>query len=206
MRLVTFALALCGMVSTITAVAMPPSDELRVQSRGYAAPDPCSLADSPSVNASIQLSNWFQCQANGFFPYPANGPWDQVFASAFSKDLKATFNDTHYGYDGWLQAYRNINVTIGKSFAPFEHGFTSTLAVPNSNGDKGGLVYAIGWEGGYSTFYNRTLYFTDGAFAVVKIVDGQRKIVEFRESSNIPNTAPMPTPNDWTCSFPEGNI
>jgi hypothetical protein len=27
--------------------------------------DPCTLADSPSANASIQLSNWVQCQING---------------------------------------------------------------------------------------------------------------------------------------------
>ncbi|KAF2800398.1 hypothetical protein K505DRAFT_228858 [Melanomma pulvis-pyrius CBS 109.77] len=163
--------------------------------------NPCSLANQPSMNASIQLSSWMECQVNGFFPYPANGAWDKVFATTFSPDLKATFNDTHYNYDGWLQLYRNVNVTLGKNFAPFKHGFINTLAIPNANGDKGGTVYMIGWEGGTHALLKRDLYFTDALFAVVKDVGGKRKVVEFRESSNIPNTAPMPEPNEWTCSF-----
>jgi hypothetical protein len=137
----------------------------------------------------------------GFFPYPQNGAWDQVFASTFSPDVKATFNDTHYNYDGWLQLYHSFNVTLGKNFAPFNHGFLNTLAVPNDNGDKGGFVYMMGWEGGFHTLLKRDLYFTDALFAVVKDVNGERKVVEIRESSNIPNTAPMPEPNEWECSF-----
>jgi hypothetical protein len=181
--------------------------------------DPCSLANNPSTNSSIQLASWMECQANGkfnphglqphfltifflgFFPYPANGAWDQAFASTFSPDVKATFNDTHYNYDGWLELYHSFNVTLGKNFAPFVHGFLSTLAVPNANGDKGGFVYMMGWEGGFHTLLKRDLYFTDAVFAVVKEIDGERRVVEMRESSNIPNTAPMPEPNGWECSF-----
>lgn len=137
----------------------------------------------------------------GFFPYPANGAWDTVFASTFSPSLKATFNNTHYDFDGWLQLYRNFNVTLGQNFAPFRHGFINTLAVPNANGDKGGFVYMIGWEGGFHALLKRELYFTDAAFAVVEEHSGERRIVEFRESSNIPNTAPMPPPNEWECTF-----
>jgi hypothetical protein len=47
----------------------------------------------------------------------------------------------------------------------------------------------------------RDLYFTDATFAVVKEVRGKRKIVEFYESSNIPNTARLPEPNPWSCDF-----
>lgn len=137
----------------------------------------------------------------GFFPYPQNGAWDQVFASIFSPDVKATFNDTHYNYDGWLQLYHNFNVTLGKTFAPFRHGFLSSLAVPSNNGDKGGFVYLMGWEGGFHALLKRDLYFTDAVFAVVKEINGERKVVEMRESSNIPNTAPLPEPNEWECSF-----
>ncbi|KAF2734322.1 hypothetical protein EJ04DRAFT_437232, partial [Polyplosphaeria fusca] len=164
--------------------------------------DPCALADSPSVNASIQLSSWMECQVNGFFPYPANGAWDKAFADTFSPDLKATFNDTHYSYDGWLALYHNFNVTLGQSFGDsFKHGVTNALAVPDPSGGRGGFVYLIGWEGGFHTLLKRDLYFTDAAFAVVREYQGKRKVVEFRESSNIPNTSPMPPPNEWTCSF-----
>jgi hypothetical protein len=155
----------------------------------------------------------------GFFPYPANGSstehsfkydpqliflgaWDKVFADTFSPDLKATFNDTHYNYEGWLKLYHNFNVTLGQSFGDaFKHGAINTLGVPDMNGDKGGFAYMIGWEGGFHTLLKRDLYFTDATFAVVKEIGGKRKIVEFRESSNIPNTAPMPPANEWTCSF-----
>ncbi|KAF2245984.1 hypothetical protein BU26DRAFT_393534, partial [Trematosphaeria pertusa] len=150
----------------------------------------------------IQLSNWLECQVNGFFPYPANGAWDQVFAASFSSSLLATFNTTHYNYTGWLALYHSFNETLGQTFSVFNHGAINTLAVPNSNGDKGGLVYMIGWEGGTHILLNKDLYFTDATFAVVQDVGGgERRIVEFRESSNIPNTAAMPEPNEWTCGF-----
>jgi hypothetical protein len=137
----------------------------------------------------------------GFFPYPANGAWDTVFADTFSENLLASFNDTRYDYNGWLQAYHSFNVTLGQNFAPFKHGVINTLAVPNANGDKGGMVYMIGWEGGTHAILKRDLYYTDAVFALVKEIGGKRKIVEFRESSNIPNTAPLPTPAVWSCDF-----
>ena len=138
----------------------------------------------------------------GFFPYPANGAWDKVFAETFSREVRATFNSTLYNYDGWLEFYHNVNVTLGKSFAPFKHGFISTLAIPNENGDKGGTFYAIGWEGGVHALLKRDLYYTDALFAVIREVNGERRVTEIRESSNIPNTAPKPKPNEWTCNFP----
>lgn len=75
------------------------------------------------------------------------------------------------------------------------------MGVPNANGDKGGFVYTLGWAGGLHKLLKRDLYFTNAAFAVVKDVGGKRKIVEFRESGNIPNTAPLPKTNEWECEF-----
>ncbi|KAF2192026.1 hypothetical protein K469DRAFT_346475 [Zopfia rhizophila CBS 207.26] len=202
MRLSTATVAVIGLTfsTTITAIATPSLETLGLFPRDDT--DPCALANSPSVNASIQLASWLECQVNGFFPYPENGAWDQVFTRSFAPELKATFNGTQYNYDGWLRLYKNFNVTLGKNFAPFKHGFLNTLAVPNASGDKGGFVYLIGWQGGTHTVLKRDLYFTDAAFAVVKeVYGGERRIVEFRESSNIPNTAPMPDPNEWECTF-----
>jgi hypothetical protein len=62
-------------------------------------------------------------------------------------------------------------------------------------------VYTIGWAGGYNTLAKRDLYFTNAAFAVIKEEHGVRKIVEFRESSNIPNRAPLPQQSTWDCHF-----
>ncbi|KAF2746044.1 hypothetical protein M011DRAFT_478436 [Sporormia fimetaria CBS 119925] len=203
MRLLTPLVALSGLASLAAGFATPPVEMLGLAPRGDAEVDPCGLANSPSVNASIQLSSWLECQVNGFFPYPANGAWDTVFARTFHPSLLATFNDTRYDYASWLQAYYSFNETLGRSFAPFRHGFLNVLAVPNANGDKGGMVYMIGWEGGYQPVLKRDLYYTDAAFAVVKDFGGRvgRRIVEFRESSNIPNTAPLPEPVPWGCKF-----
>lgn len=165
--------------------------------------NPCALAESNSVNASVQLSSWLECQINGFYPYPRNGDWPSVRDTAFAKDIKFTFNDTHYNYDGSLVLYHSFNKTLGKSFAPFQHGFINTLGIPNMNGDKGGFVYMIGWAGGFHKLAKRNMYFTNAAFGVIRDNKGRREIVEFRESSNIPNTAKLPVQNEWTCGFKE---
>jgi hypothetical protein len=169
--------------------------------------DPCTLAESPSVNASIQLSSWLECHINSFYPYPENTNWDKAHASTFSKDLRFTFNDTHYDLNGSLRLYRSFNATLGRAFAPFKHGFINSLGIPNSNGDKGGFVYMIGWAGGFQRRAKRDMYFTNAAFAVIREEEEEgkkvRKIVEFRESSNIPNTAPLPEQTMWDCHFPK---
>lgn len=123
--------------------------------------------------------------------------------SAFSKDIKFSFNDTHYNYEGSLELYHSFNNTLGKSFAPFKHGFINTLGIPNANGDKGGFVYMVGWAGGMHRLAKRDMYFTNAAFAVIRDNRGKREIIEFRESSNIPNTASLPDQNEWTCDFTE---
>jgi hypothetical protein len=59
----------------------------------------------------------------------------------------------------------------------------------------------IGWAGGYQKFAKQDVYYTNAAFAVVKEEEGQRKIVEFRESSNIPNHGAVPKETEWDCHF-----
>ncbi|KAH7413655.1 hypothetical protein DE146DRAFT_673451 [Phaeosphaeria sp. MPI-PUGE-AT-0046c] len=200
---------LCALVSSCSALYLSPLQQQeplagldRVpNSQGSSQIDPCSLADDPSVNASVQLGNWVECQVNGFYPFPANTEWPEGHAASFSKDLRFTFNESHYDFEGSLRLYKTFNASLARSFVPFKHGFTNTLGIPNSNGDKGGFVYTMGWAGGFHTLAKREMYFTNAAFAVVKEENGQRKIVEFRESSNIPNRAPLPEQTRWNCHF-----
>ncbi|KAF2279906.1 uncharacterized protein EI97DRAFT_429678 [Westerdykella ornata] len=208
MRSVLPFVSVIGFASVILGFVPPEHQMLgslaaRESEHANVSVDPCLLADDLAVNRSLRLSSWLECRVNGFFPYPANGAWDTVFAQTFSPSLLATFNTTHhYNYTGWLELYHSINVTLGQNFAPFKHGFTHTLAIPNDNGDCGGTVYMIGWEGGYHVRSKQEFYATDAAFAVVENVGGgERKITEFRESANIWNTAPLPKPNEWTCGF-----
>jgi hypothetical protein len=214
---------LCGLIASSTSFDVSPQDMLDSNTPNIlteAPVDPCSLVDSPAANASVQLSSWLECAVNGlytqcqivfstmltsrkigFYPYPANTDWPKGHATSFSKDIRFTFNDTHYDFDGSLRLYTTFNATLGVAFAPFKHGFIHSLGIPNINGDKGGFVYMIGWAGGFQTRVQRDLYFTNAAFAVVKEEQGERKIVEFRESSNIPNTAHLPEAVEWACSF-----
>ncbi|KAI9708736.1 MAG: hypothetical protein M1820_003691 [Bogoriella megaspora] len=162
------------------------------------AEDCCSVT---GTNASVELGNWLECQVNNFFPYPANGAWDGAYDEAFSPDLLATFNQSHFNFDGFKALAKTFNTSIGVSFKKFEHGFHSTVGVPNSNGDKGGFVYATGFEGG-STVLGTDVWYEDAAFAVIKDVGGgERKIVEWRESSNIPVSIPLPPTQEWTCGL-----
>ena len=140
----------------------------------------------------------------GFFPYPANGAWDIAFDKVFSPKLQASFNGTKFDAAGWKKWYHSVNKTIGTSFELFEHGFSNVVAVPNSVTDKGGFVAVTGWQGGRIRGMPASapgLNFTDAAFAVVQITSAGRKIVEFREMSNIPNTAQIVGAKNWTCSF-----
>jgi hypothetical protein len=141
----------------------------------------------------------------GFYPYPENTNWAKGHTTSFSKDVIFAFNDTRYDFEGSLRLYTTFNATLGVAFSPFKHGFINTLGVPNTNGDKGGFVYMIGWAGGFQTRAKRDMYFTNAAFAVVKEEEGARKIVEFRESSNIPNTAPLPEAVEWICGLVDLN-
>lgn len=62
----------------------------------------------------------------------------------------------------------------------------SVVGVPNA-GDVGGFVYMTGWQGGYILGdESRLLNTTDAAFMVIKQEKNcERKIVEFREASNL---------------------
>jgi hypothetical protein len=160
--------------------------------------DPTTSKLPPDISAVVDTH-----LSPGFYPFPANTEWPQGHASSFSKDLLFTFNDTRYDFEGSLRLYKTFNASLALSFAPFKHGFINTLGIPNMNGDKGGFVYTIGWAGGYQTLAKRDMYFTNAAFAVIKEEHGKRKIVEFRESSNIPNRAPLPEQTAWNCHFPK---
>lgn len=209
MRSYSIAATLLGLAASISAITIPQQDYMGLVPQDTAEPtiDPCTLADSPNVNASVQLSSWTECQVNGFYPFPANTEWVAGHARAFSKDLLFTFNDTHYDFEGSLRLYKSFNATLGRAFAPFRHGFLHTLGIPDADGSKGGFVYMIGFTGGYQVHTKKDLWFTNAAFARVKEEEhGVRKIVEFRESSNIPNSAPIPQPVEWTCKVDKSGI
>ncbi|RYP30513.1 hypothetical protein DL767_006190 [Monosporascus sp. MG133] len=137
------------------------------------------------------------------FPFPANGAWDVAYDAAFSGDVLASWNETKFDFDGFKALYTSFNETIGRNFVDFRHAFIKTLGVPGSSGGGGdGFVCLMGWEGGL-TAPGTELYAEDAAFAVIEETpEGGRVITEFREASNMMNSAPTPEPQDWTCRLP----
>ncbi|KAL6706282.1 hypothetical protein ACN47E_005572 [Coniothyrium glycines] len=200
MRSITFAFTALTLASSISALSLPSQEYFGLAPQlTQDASNPCTLADSPSVNASAQLSSWLECAINSFYPFPANTDWETGHRNSFSQSLLFTFNNTHYDFPGSLRLYKSFNATLGLAFAPFKHGFINTLGIPDADGGKGGFVYMIGWAGGFQQRAKRDMWFTNAAFARVVVEDGARKIAEFRESSNIPNSAAIPEPVEWTC-------
>lgn len=57
----------CGLFASIAAFDISPQEVLDLNTPELLneAIDPCSLADSPKANASVQLSNWLECAVNG---------------------------------------------------------------------------------------------------------------------------------------------
>ncbi|RYP53999.1 hypothetical protein DL768_001149 [Monosporascus sp. mg162] len=190
MRLTLSTAAIFGFVCAASTSGLGPRVTTEVDD------DPCTRT---AANRSEDLSNWVECQVNSFFPFPANGAWDVAYDAAFSRDVLASWNETKFDFDGFKALYTSFNETIGRNFIDFRHAFIKTLGVPNSSGGRGGFAYLTGWEGGL-TALGTELYAEDAAFAVVEETpEGKRVITEFREASNMMNTAPVPKSQDWTC-------
>jgi len=59
----------CGLIASIAAFDISHQEVLDSNTPKFLneAIDPCSLADSPKVNASVQLSSWLECAVNGMY-------------------------------------------------------------------------------------------------------------------------------------------
>ncbi|KAF2646663.1 hypothetical protein P280DRAFT_464859 [Massarina eburnea CBS 473.64] len=135
-------------------------------------------------------------------PYPANGAWDAESVSTFSTSLFATFNNTHYDYDGWPNLYHNFNFIPSKIFVSFKHDLTNTLTVSDSTGIAEGLVYSIGWEGHCSTAEKGSLHHRRRLRYCKGVRWGQEDCRT--QGDNIPAPTALTPPTRWTCSIEKG--
>ena len=79
---------------------------------------------------------------------------------------------------GLKQFYTGMYPVLTGKYSSFTVEFTSVVAVPNKN-DIGGSVVATGEETGVAKDTGDKRVETNGCFAVVKEVNGERKIIEF---------------------------
>jgi hypothetical protein len=147
----------------------------------------------------------------GFYPYPENGAWDVAFDRTFSPKLIASFNGTKLDFDGWKQQYRNFNATLAAVFKPgtYTFEFKDVVAVePDvSLGSNLGFITSTGQVQAYrlnAPADAPPITYRNGGFGVVEVnkETGDRKIIEFRESATIANSAKLEPAVEWTCTLP----
>ncbi|KAJ3562177.1 hypothetical protein NPX13_g8659 [Xylaria arbuscula] len=145
----------------------------------------CPARIEDGIAAGKDLAQWAQDSINAFFPFQDG--WQDAYDVAFSPDVHATFNATVFTFDTFKAAYESFYPLLSKGFGgTFEHGFLSAIGVPNT-ADNGGFVTVTGWEGGYIGGEGGALLnTTDAAYIVIaETEDCERRIVEFRETSNL---------------------
>ncbi|KAI0381676.1 hypothetical protein F5Y04DRAFT_65714 [Hypomontagnella monticulosa] len=145
----------------------------------------CPPRVGDGIQAGNELAKFATDAVDAFFPYREG--WEAAYDTAFSSDLKASFNTTAYTFETFKALYGAIYVSLIRTYqGTFDHGFLTVVGVPNAN-DIGGFVTMTGWEGGYvGGSGGRFVNTTDAAYAVIaQTEDCGRKIVEFRETSNL---------------------
>ncbi|TRX93460.1 hypothetical protein FHL15_005735 [Xylaria flabelliformis] len=145
----------------------------------------CPPRIEDGIKAGDDLARWAQDSINAFVPFQDG--WQEGFDVAFSTDVHATFNATVFTFDTFKTAYEGFYQLLNGGFAgTFEHGFLSAVGVPNA-ADNGGFVTVTGWQAGYiGGAGGRLINTTDAAFVVIAETENcERKIVEFRETSNL---------------------
>ncbi|RYO97830.1 hypothetical protein DL765_011041 [Monosporascus sp. GIB2] len=134
--------------------------------------------------------------ATRFFTFPANGTWGVAYGAAFSRDVLASSNETKFDFDGFKALCTSFNETVGGNFVDFRHAFIKTLGVPSSSGDRCGFVCLTGWEGRAHYPRHRALRPRRRLRRRRGDAPRGRVITEFREASNMINTAPVPESQD----------
>ena len=107
--------------------------------------------------------------------------WESAFPTYFNQTLRASFNTTMYDYNGLFAFFGAASESINGRFTDFGTNLTNVVTSVNPSNAKEGVVSLQGLEGGNS---RATGEFTAGAnsvFAVVNVVGGEQKIVEWRE-------------------------
>ncbi|KAJ6555084.1 hypothetical protein DFH09DRAFT_1493172 [Mycena vulgaris] len=139
------------------------------------------IAQPNLVRADAELGVWFKDAVAGFFPNHTG--WDTSYAQYFNQSLVASFDFPAYNYTTLAGLYSQFPTLIAANgYNLFGVEFTAVTAYPSTS-DAGGIVVATGRVVAYK---NGTLVKsgTDGVFAKVSVVGGERKFTEWREISN----------------------
>ncbi|KAL1740849.1 hypothetical protein HDZ31DRAFT_85201 [Schizophyllum fasciatum] len=145
-----------------------------------------AIAFAPTARATSNttLATFLEDSVNAFFPAPGNTNWSAAFDTAFAPTLSATFNDGTYDFAGLKAYFGAVKANLEAKYDTFEHAFTAVVGVAAAGeGASGGYGIVTGVEGG--KVGGGEVRGTDGAFAVIREVDGALKITEWREIANL---------------------
>ncbi|KAI0740545.1 hypothetical protein C8Q76DRAFT_196500 [Earliella scabrosa] len=169
---------------------LAPLAALVASASASAHPRPAAplLPRTPAYNETI--GQFLTSSVNAFFPAPGNSGWATAFDTAFSPHVTAHFNDLGpLDFAQFKQYFAAIKANLEAKYVGFEHDFYSVVGVAAADGSTtGGYGIVTGWEGGLVA--GKPYYGTDGAFAVVREFEGQLKIVEWHEITNL-GSAPL---------------
>ncbi|KAJ7694870.1 hypothetical protein B0H17DRAFT_1199022 [Mycena rosella] len=133
------------------------------------------------ARAQEDLTLWFEDAIISIFPNHTG--WATSYPQYFDQSVVASFNQATYNFTTLRGLYGVFNGLMAASgYDEFAVAFTSTTIFPSPS-DAGGIAVATGILRGYK---NGTLVetATDGLFASISIVDGERKFTEWHEISN----------------------
>ncbi|KAF7368798.1 hypothetical protein MVEN_00204900 [Mycena venus] len=143
---------------------------------------PNAGTEKPNLaRAEEDLTEWFKSSVVSIFPNHTG--WDTSYAQYFNQTLVASFGLPKYNYSSLMGFYTLVNELIAADgYNPFTVEFTSITINPNAN-DAGGIAVATGLVKGYKDGA-LVASATDGLFATISVVDGERKYTEWHEISN----------------------
>ncbi|EJD41861.1 hypothetical protein AURDEDRAFT_68228, partial [Auricularia subglabra TFB-10046 SS5] len=133
--------------------------------------------------SNTTLGEFLTSSVNAFFPAPGNDGWDVAFDKAFAPNVTATFNDGSHNLAQFKAYFTAVKANLEQKYQTFDHWFTAVVAVCATRGLRGGYGIVTGVEGGQVS--GKPVWGTDGAFAVIREIDGQLKITEWREITNL---------------------
>ncbi|KAJ6521123.1 hypothetical protein B0H19DRAFT_1353296 [Mycena capillaripes] len=136
------------------------------------------------ARAEDDLTEWFKSAVVSIFPNHTG--WDTSYEQYFNQTLVASFGLAKYDHSSLKGFYGVVNELIAADgYNPFTVEFTSITINPTDDAGAGCIAVATGLVKGYK---NGALVATatDGLFATISIVDGERKFTEWHEVSNFP--------------------
>ncbi|KAK4506217.1 hypothetical protein PRZ48_004182 [Zasmidium cellare] len=154
-----------------------------------AAPSPAASTEISQPPGAVALIDWLQTGIPQFFPNHTN--WQAGYDKYFDSSLVATFaspgQDTYavqYDFAGLKTVFGVAETQIAAKLSHAYIDTVDTVAYPFPNDTTAGYVYSTGIEYGTYQDGTSTKKFRDAVFAVVKNINGVRKIVEWHESTN----------------------